>query len=44
MAGKKLSKEELDTLKSKLVKPIISKKESVSAAGPAPVKKFFGLF
>ena len=46
VAGKKLSKEELEALKSKLVKPIISKKESASAAaaaGPAP-KKFFGLF
>lgn len=47
VAGKKLSAAEMAELKSKLVKPIISKKsqQPVSAApAPAPAKKFFGIF
>lgn len=46
VAGKKLSAEEMAKLKSKLVKPIVSKKsESVGAtAATAAPKKLFGLF
>jgi len=46
VAGKKLSPEELEKLKSRLVKPIVStKKDTVTDAPPAPAKKgFFGLF
>ena len=46
VAGKKLSPEELEKLKSRLVKPIVTKKDAPAtpAAAPPAKKGFFGLF
>lgn len=44
VAKKKLSQDEMDELKAKLFKPIVTKKKEPVVADAAPPKKFFGLF